>query len=108
MINEGPAFVNIFMSHLEREFLRTCPADFKPTLYRRYIDDTFVLFREKEQAKNFLNFINKRHNNIEFTMECEKDDFLCFLDVKVSRVDGGYTTNVYRKKTHSGQGLNIY
>ena len=42
----GPSFANIFLSHHEKQWLQNCPSDFKPTLYRRYIDDTFLLFRD--------------------------------------------------------------
>ena len=33
----GPALANIFMSHLEKAFLRDCPQHFKPTYYKRYV-----------------------------------------------------------------------
>ena len=49
----GPTFANIFMCHLEELFLNQCPVEFKPTFYRRYVDDTFVLFKSKSQAELF-------------------------------------------------------
>ena len=40
----GPSFANIFMSYCEQQWLDDCPVDFKPAFYRRYVDDTFLLF----------------------------------------------------------------
>ena len=43
----GPTFANVFMCFLEDKYLSECPSQFKPALYRRYVDDTFCLFKEK-------------------------------------------------------------
>ena len=50
----GPTFANIFMCHLEEQFLSQCPDHFKPMFYRRYVDDTFVLFSNMDAAQNFF------------------------------------------------------
>ena len=44
----GPLFANIFLSHHEKIWLRNCPPHFKPLYYRRYVDDTFLLFKSKD------------------------------------------------------------
>ena len=95
----GPTFANIFMCHLEELFLDQCPLNFKPIFYKRYVDDTFVLFREKHHATLFLEFINSFHANISFTKEEESDNQLSFLDVNIFRENGGFLTGVFRKKT---------
>ena len=41
---------NIFMSFYETKWLTDCPAEFKPKFYRRYVDDTFLLFSRNEDA----------------------------------------------------------
>ena len=46
----SPVFANIFLAFHEEQWLTNCPAHFKPVLYRRYVDDTFVLFSDKSQA----------------------------------------------------------
>ena len=33
------------MCHFENIWLENCPAQFKPIVYRRYVDDTFLPFR---------------------------------------------------------------
>ena len=41
----GPTLANAFMCRLENICLANFPAHFKPFVYRRFIDDTFLLFR---------------------------------------------------------------
>ena len=103
----GPILANIFMCNLEENFLNSCPASFKPLIYKRYVDDTFVTFKEKDHALDFLNFINTKHPNIKFTMEMEKDKKLPFLDIMVNR-ENRVTTSVYRKKFYTGLGASFY
>ena len=40
----GQILANIFLSHHEENWLNKCPIEFKPSFYRRYVDDIFVLF----------------------------------------------------------------
>jgi hypothetical protein len=70
----GPTFANIFMCFFERKWLNECPISFKPVFYRRYVDDTFLLFNNKSQADEFLNFFNSQHLSINFTIEYEQDN----------------------------------
>ena len=72
------------------------------------MDDTFLLFKEKEHASLFLNFINSFHVNIKFTMDVEANNELSFLDVLVSRCNGHFLTGVFRKKTFTGLGMNFF
>ncbi len=69
---------------------------------RRYVDDTFVLFKSQDQAEPFLQYMNSKHNNIRFTVECEEIASFPFLDVQVSRSNGQFTTDLFRKRTFSG------
>ena len=103
----GPVLANIFMGHLESSFLEECPETFRPSFYRRYVDDTFVTFENKEQSLSFLNFINSKHPNIKFTMEEEHNKQLPFLDLMINRQDS-INTSIYRKKTYTGLGSSFY
>ena len=103
----GPAFVNIFMCALEKKFLSNCPPDFKPLLYRRYIDDTFCIFENNSQAQCFLQYLNCQHPNISFTHESEDSKSLPFLDVMVTHSDNTFSTNLYRKKRLMGYILTL-
>ena len=39
-----------------------------PTLWYRYVDDTFALFDTKDTANEFLKYLNTRHTCIKFTI----------------------------------------
>ena len=46
----GPIFAKIVVSHHEGNWLNKCPIEFKPSFYRRYVDDIFVLFQSPESV----------------------------------------------------------
>ena len=104
----GPTFSNIFMCHHEQQWLDDCPYDFKPVFYQRYIDDTFLLFRDRSHPALFLKYLNEKHENINFTMELENNGQLSFLDVCVSRSNNKFLSSIYRKQTFSGQGISYF
>jgi len=104
----GPTFANIFMCFHEKTWLENCPEAFKPTFYRRYVDDTFLLFKSRDQAQLFLNYLNSKHPNIRFTIELENDGCLSFLDCKVYRQNNCFNTSVYRKETFTGLGTSFF
>ena len=99
----GPTLANIFMCALETRYLNECPPDFKPVLYRRFVDDTFCLFENPEHVNRFLEFINRFHPNVNFTVEVENDSTLPFLDVSIFKNNNEFSTSLYRKKTFTGQ-----
>ena len=52
-----PTLANAFMCHYEKEWLDNCPILFKPTIYKRYVDDIFVqLFVCRLDEKTALMF----------------------------------------------------
>src|SRR6201990_69212 len=95
----GPAFANSFLCYYEKEWIRQCPPLFKPLLYRRYMDDCFVVFKEKDHANLFLQYMNEKHNSMRFTMEQEVNNSISFLDVYVTHINNIFKTSVYRKPT---------
>ena len=98
----GPTLANAFLCHYEQIWLSECPSQFKPVVYRRYVDDIFVLFKSKEHLKLFVNYMNSKHKNIKFTFETEDSNNFSFLDVKITRKDKQFVTSIFRKATFSG------
>lgn len=98
----GPTLANAFLAHYEQKWLAECPRDFKPYLYRRYVDDSFLLFQNGAQLTDFRSYLNTKHVNMQFTSEIEADDKLAFLDVLVERIGDKFVTSIYRKPTFSG------
>ena len=63
----GPTFANIFMCAKEELWLDDCPMSFKPALYKRYIDDIFLIFRSSSDSEKFYKYLNLKHPNMNFT-----------------------------------------
>ena len=101
----SPTLANIFLCHHEEEWLRNCPENFRPIFFKRYMDDTIALFREKAHISKFLIYLNARHQNLKFTCEIEENRKLPFLDCMLERRDNDFISTVYRKPTFTGQGL---
>ena len=100
----SPIVANIFMEKFEEEALETAPHP--PRLWKRYVDDTFVI--QEEQYKNeFFQHINSLDENIKFTTETTKaDGSMPFLDTLVTpQSDGSLETTFYRKLNHTNQYL---
>ncbi|UYV75030.1 hypothetical protein LAZ67_12002186 [Cordylochernes scorpioides] len=76
-------------------------------IWGRYIDDVFAVI-QKEKLNEIIVKLNNLEIGIEFTVETEKEGFLPFLDVGLSRKeDGSILTSVYRKPTDCGIHLNF-
>ena len=73
-----------------------------PLYYRRYVDDTFLVFKNRSHIPLFLQYINSKHQNIKFTSEVEKDKTIAFLDINITNKEHGFETSVYRKATFTG------
>jgi hypothetical protein len=93
----APSYANIFMGWLEQKYLSTSPV--KPLVYRRYIDDIFMLFNSITEVNLFSEYCNKFHETIKFTTEFSTKE-VAFLDtlVKINQEGKVYTT-LYTKPT---------
>ena len=98
----GPILANAFLCHYEKIWLNECPSEFKPVVYRRYVDNIFVLFKSKEHLKLFVNYIDSKHKNIKFTFETENSNNFSVLDVKITCQNKRFVTSIFHKATFSG------
>ena len=98
----GPSLANIFLCFHEQIWLDNCPLEFKPVVYRRFVDDTFLLFRSRDHIEKFRSYLNCQHPNIKFTSEVEENNSISFLDIKINRDLNSFCTSIYRKPTFSG------
>ena len=85
-----PTLANVFMCHFQNIWSENCPAHFKQIVYRRFIDNAFLLFRKKDQAQKFKNSLNEQHKNIKLTSE-----------ITINRENNKFVTSVYCKPTFS-------
>ena len=74
----GPLLANIYMAHLEEEYFLKYKHPFSPSFYRRYVDDTFCIFRDENHIDLFLGFINSIDESIQFDKECEIGKLVTF------------------------------
>jgi len=71
----GPILANIFVDYLENKLFLNCKS---PLMYLRYVDDTFVMFENKQESSSFLNDLNNLNKNLSFTKEEEHNNSLNF------------------------------
>ena len=93
---------NVFLCYHKKIWIQNCPSEFKPVIYRRYLDDIFLLFRMKHPNEKFRNYFSRQNKNIRFTFEIENYNSILFCDIKISRDNKKFTISVYRKATFSG------
>ena len=92
------SFANVFMAHTETTILsRTV---FKPTVWKRYIDDIFPLWDiSKSDIEAFIEQANLHHPNIKFTAEIS-DTETVFLDTVVYKGTRFKEKSILDVKTH--------
>ena len=104
----GPTFANIFTCCKEKLWFGSCPELFKPILYKRYVEDTFLLFNDVSHAHLFLIYLNSQQTSIKFSMDCESDNRLNFLDYSVYKDCNKFHTSVSRKKNFTDLGTSVF
>ncbi|GJQ73860.1 hypothetical protein Trydic_g18797 [Trypoxylus dichotomus] len=79
---------NIFMEDFETRALDS--AKYKPKLWLRYVNDSFVIWTHGEdKLHDFLSHLNSIHPKIKFTMESANQNQLPFLHVLVIKKRNG-------------------
>ena len=105
----SPIVANLYMEHLEQRAIETAPAECKPRIWKRYVDDILAVI-PSGQADNLKEHLNQVDGteSIKFTVEEEVDSSIAFLDTRLSRdVDNTIRFTVFRKKTYTDQYLNF-
>ena len=68
----APPYAIIFMGDLEERILQDC--SFKSLVSRRYIDDIFFLWQNREEKlKEFWDILNRCHPRINFTSNSSRE-----------------------------------
>ena len=76
------ALANICLGHLEI-FIFKQPSSTHSKMYLRYVDDVFAVFNDDKKRDSFINILNTRHKNSQFTVE-KFASTLQFLDVNIN------------------------
>ena len=80
----------------------------KPKFYLRFVDGILAAFGNEQDSLNVLDFLNKRHTNIKFTIEHHINHSIAFLDLFISGINNqNLTLQTYHKSTYTGLRLNF-
>jgi len=95
----SPYVAEAFMCNMETKLKNE---QLLPRIWFRYVDDIFAVVKTSEMDKTLI-LLNNRHPSIKFTLEKEDEitHSLAFLDLKITRQDGKFDFEVYRKSTSS-------
>ena len=98
--NISPIVANLYIEDFEIKAIKT--AEYPPRIWKRYVDDTFVVI-DSARKKKFLEHINNMDPHIQFTTDNAKaDGSIPFLDTIVMlQPDNSLLTLVYRKPAHT-------
>lgn len=95
----APSVACLFMGWLEQQLLSNSPVPILTELWKRFIDDIFMLWTgTEEELLQFFEFINGYHTTIKFTMN-HSTDSVSFLDVLISLKNGYLQTDLFSKPT---------
>ena len=100
----SPIVANLYMEEFEARAIQSSPNP--PLLWRRFVDDTFVVMKNCHREE-FLQHLNSVDKNIQFTSEEPgPEGALPFLDILIKPdQEGRLHTTVFRKPTHTDQYL---
>ena len=90
---------NLYMEDFEIKAINL--AEYPPRIWKRYVDDTFVVI-DSARKKKFLQHINNMDPHIQFTTgDAKPDGSISSLDtIVMPHPDNSFLTSVYRKPTH--------
>ena len=100
----SPILAEIVLENIIDRALASIP--FKIPFLRKYVDD-FLMAVPANKINTVLEAFNKQEERLQFTVECEVDGKLPFLDMLIFRnSDQTLSTNWYSKPIASGRLLN--
>ena len=96
----SPIMANLYMEDFDIKAINI--AEYPPRMWKRYVDDTFVVI-DSARKKKFLEHINNMDPHIHLTTEDAKPDgSIPFLDtIVMPQPDHSLLTSVYRKPTYT-------
>ena len=92
----GPPFAKIFGGFHEKRLFHELTVNFRPTVYHRYVDNTFAIFNTTNACTDFFACLNALHPALKFTFETEQSNVLPFIDVLVEKTEDGFLMTMYR------------
>jgi len=95
----APNFANIFITDFEEKHILNRPN--RPMLYRRYIDDIFIIWTDTlTELEQLITNINQRHPTIKMTSELSTQS-INYLDITITIENNRLKTTSYFKPTNT-------
>lgn len=96
----APDYANLYLGSLEEQYVyNNNPFADKLILFKRYIDDCFVIFcGSLPEFELFVLYMNCLRPSIKFTHSASTTS-VNFLDTCISLIDGHIVSSLYRKDT---------
>lgn len=99
----SPTLANIVMT----KFYSYMMAKKGIKFYKRYVDDTVIIYNEKEiELKKIEKYANDWHQDIKFTTETEVDNSLNILDITITNVNNKLEFKTFKKKVNTDRMIN--
>ena len=97
----SPFLADLFMDHLENNFILT-NNNSEIIHWFRYVDDCLCILNcDAHGAENLLNKLNNIHPKISFTLEVESNQKINFLDLTITKTFEKLEFSIYRKPTQT-------
>jgi hypothetical protein len=78
----------VFLQNLETNQIKQLLENQDSKLYTRYVDDILIIYDSRHiTAETIMNHINSLHLNITLNQTIEEDNQICFLDLKLIRLN---------------------
>ena len=87
------SLANSYLAHHEQNWLDSCPLEYRPLYYRRYVW-YICTFQIIWSLKQFQSSFNSCPINMSFIIESKQNNKISFLDVNVIREQGKFVTSV--------------
>ena len=97
----APNYACLYMGHFENQYVLNASNPFwsKILLYRRFIDDIFIIADcTVEELNCFHQYLNSCNDHLRFTLEYDRER-ISFLDVLVRKSGNCLHTEIFRKPT---------
>ena len=99
----SPILSNIFLSLIEKNLVDPLLANGKLISYKRYVDDCFIVVRNRDDIDEIFNLFNNCHHGLKFTKDLPIDGVLNFLDTSIyfDKTSRKYEIKQYSKEVKS-------
>ena len=90
----------IFLQHLENQYIENIKKQFNIIYYGRYVDDILIIYNTNyDNSTNVLNKFNELHQNIKFACEKENNNSINYLDLTIKKHSTYLECSIFRKPT---------